>query len=472
MSSEWSTSSLDLHLDADLSRRHGRSQRLAAAVRAAIETGRLPPGARMPSTRSMAQDLQVARGTVTSAYEQLATAGYLEVVHGSGTRVADLRARPDAREEGTPPAAGPAPRWNLRPGLPDVTLFPRTAWVTATQRVLREAPAEALDYGDPRGRPELRAALAHYLGRARGVVAQPERIVVCHGYTQALGLLAKVVAGLKTPTMAFEDPSYPLFREIVRTAGLATVSAEVDEEGLRVDSIGPARAVVVTPMHQYPLGVALSRARREQLIAWARAADGVVIEDDYDGEFQFHPKPSGALQALDPERVVYAGTTSKTLAPGLRLAWLVLPRDWVEPVAVAKRIADQHSAALGQMVLAQLISSGAYDRHIRRCRTRYRDRRQRLAAILAEKAPSTEIVGRSAGLHALVRWSPEGPTEREVLQAARRESLALSALGDYWAAEGPHAPGLVVGYATPPQHGYTGALEALTRALDRAFGRR
>ncbi|WP_035850945.1 MocR-like pyridoxine biosynthesis transcription factor PdxR [Kitasatospora azatica] len=471
MSTEWSTASLDLHLELDLSRRHGRADRLVAAIREAIDAGRLLPGGKMPSTRSMALQLEVARGTVASAYEQLVVAGYLEVSHGSGTRVAPLRSRSeDARTSSGPAAAGsPAPSWNLRPGLPDVTLFPRTAWVAATQRVLREAPAEALDYGDPRGRPELRLALANYLGRARGVVAHPDRIVVCHGFTQALGLLAKVIADRKAPTMTFEDPSYPLFREIVRTAGLSTLTAEVDDQGLRPETLGPSSAVLVTPIHQYPLGAELSARRRQELIAWAREADAVIIEDDYDGEFQFHRKPTGALQALDPGRVVYAGTTSKTLAPGLRLSWLVLPPDWVEPVAVAKRNADQHSAALGQMVLAQLITSGAYDRHIRRCRAQYRERRARLAEVLADHVPQVELVGPSAGLHALVRWAEDGPSERDMLLAAKRESLALSTLGPYWATPGPHQPGLVLGYASPPQHGYAGALAALTRAFGRVF---
>jgi GntR family transcriptional regulator/MocR family aminotransferase len=473
MSIEWSTASLDLQLELNLRQRYGRSDRLAAAIRAAIDAGRLLPGTRLPSTRSVAQDLGLARGTVTSAYQQLAAEGYLEAAHGSGTRVVEFRKE---GERGTveesrgepPPFLATAPRWNLLPGLPDVTLFPRTAWVTATQRVLREAPAQALDYGDPRGRPELRAALAKYLGRARGVITQPDRIVICHGYTQALGLIAKVLADQGVPALTFEEPSYPLFRDIARNAGLRTRSAVVDEHGVRVDAIDTA-TVVVTPIHQYPLGIALSAERRRDLVSWARATDAVIVEDDYDGEFQYQRHQTGALQALDPARVIYAGTTSKTLAPGLRLAWLALPPDWVEPVAAAKRRADQHSAALGQMVLAELISSGAYDRHIRRCRVKYRDRRDRLTGALAQSLPQAELLGENAGLHAVVRWGFDGPSERSVLAAARQESLAVSALGEYWAESGAHQPGLVVGFATPAQHGYAGALDALTRTLARAF---
>jgi GntR family transcriptional regulator/MocR family aminotransferase len=459
---------LDLQLDLDLHRRHGRSEELAAALRRAIDSGRLRPGTRLPSTRGVAQELGLARGTVTSAYRRLVLEGRLEAEQGSGTRVTLPRSAVSPDTSAGPGTRNPW-RWNLRPAMPDVTLFPRTAWVRATQRVLREASAEALDYGDPRGRPELRQALADYLGRARGVVTRPDRIVVCHGFTQAIGLLARVLAGHGAGRLAIEDPSYPLFREIIRMAELTAHPVEVDEHGLRPELLD-AEAVLVTPIHQYPLGVSLSEERRGQLLAWARATDSVIVEDDYDGEFQYGRRRIGTLQALEPSRVIYAGTTSKTLAPGLRLAWLVLPPDWVEPVTAAKRIADQHSAALTQMVLAELITSGAYDRHVRHCRSHYRRRREQLGAALAQGVPQVRLLGENAGLHAVVHWSQDGPSEREVLHAARHESLAVSGLGEYCVVPGSRPPGLVVGYATPPRHGYAGALESLTRTLRRAFG--
>lgn len=461
------THPLDLHLDLDLRGRRGRSEQLVGALRRAIETGRLPPGTRLPSTRSAAADLGVARGTVVSAYHRLIAEGHLEAVQGSGTRVT----RPSGPESEEPgPSLGTRGPWqyNLRPGMPDVTLFPRTAWVKSTQRVLNTAPAEALDYGDPRGRPELRRALAAYLGRSRGVVTRPDRIVICHGFTQALGLIATVLAEQGVGVVSVEDPSYPHFREVLRLAGLTTHAVDVDDDGLRPEGLR-GRAAVVTPIHQYPLGVTMSAERRKALVGWAEAVDAVIVEDDYDGEFQYGGNRVGALQALAPHRVIYAGTTSKTLAPGLRLAWLAVPADWVERITSAKRIADQHTAALTQMIVADLLLSGAYDRHIRQCRDGYRSRRDQLSKALARHVPAAWLVGENAGLHTLIRWSPDGPGEREVLRAARTESLALAGLGGYWGTPGPHPSGLVVGYATPPRHAYTGALNALIRALARCF---
>ncbi|MFD4374292.1 PLP-dependent aminotransferase family protein [Streptomyces sp. NPDC058486] len=469
MTAETHVHSLDLQLDITLPHRRGRSDQLTSALRQAIESGRLPPGARLPSTRGVASDLGLARGTVISAYQRLVAEGLLETAHGSGTRVASAPPRAAAPSAARQPGDGAAAwRWDLRPGLPDMTLFPRVAWVRSTQRVLVKAPAGALDYGDPRGQPELRRALADYLGRSRGVVTHPDRIIVCHGFTQALGLVAGVLAERGVGTVSVEDPCYPLFREVVRLAGLRAHPVGVDGRGLLPSGLRGG-AVVVTPIHQYPLGAALAEDRRRELVAWAEKAGAVIVEDDYDGEFQYGRRRLGALQALAPHRVLYAGTTSKTLAPGLRLAWLAVPPAWVEPITAAKRVADQHSAALTQMIFTDLLRSGTYDRHIRKCRNHYRERRDRLGAMLAREAPSARLVGEDAGLHTLVRWDADGPSERDVLLAARRESLALTGLSPYWGTPGPHPPGLVVGYGTPPQHGYAGALAALARTLRRGF---
>ncbi|MFG3157856.1 PLP-dependent aminotransferase family protein [Streptomyces sp. NPDC048219] len=462
------TASPDLHLDLDLRFRRGRGEQLVAALRQAIETGRLRPGTRLPSTRGAALDLGIARGTVVSAYHHLTAEGYLETVQGSGTRVARSPAPRAVSERGPDPGSRNPWRHNLRPGMPDVTLFPRAAWIKSTQRVLNTAPAQALDYGDPRGRPELRRALAEYLGRSRGVVTHPDRIVICHGFTQALGLIATVLAEQGVGTVSVENPSYPHFRDVIRLAGLHTHPVDVDGDGLLPGDLR-GRAAVVTPIHQYPLGVTLSAERRRALVSWAEAADAVIVEDDYDGEFQYGRHRVGALQAMAPHRVIYAGTTSKTLAPGLRLAWLAVPADWVERIANAKRMADQHSAALTQMVVADLLLSGAYDQHIRQCRDHYRMRRDQLSTGLAAHVPGARLMGENAGLHALIRWSPDGPAEREVLRAARTQSLGLAGLGSYWAGPGPNPPGLVVGYATPPRHAYTEALDTLLSLLARCF---
>ncbi|WP_340557185.1 MocR-like pyridoxine biosynthesis transcription factor PdxR [Streptomyces sp. GSL17-111] len=463
---------LDLHLDLDLRQRRGRREQLAAALRRAIESGRLPPGARLPSTRSVAVEFGIARGTVVAAYHLLIAEGHLETVQGSGTRVVGP-ARPTPRHVRRP-ASSPEPRtpwrYTFRPGMPDVTLFPRGAWTRSTQHVLKTVPAEALGYGDPRGRIELRQALADYLARSRGVSTHPERIVICHGFTQALGLIATVLAEHGVAGVSVENPCYPLFRDVIQLAGLDVHPVDVDRDGLLPGDLRGG-AAVVTPIHQYPSGVNLSAERRRALIDWARDTDAVIVEDDYDSEFQYGRQRVGTLQPMAPDRVVYAGTTSKTLAPGVRLSWLVVPPDWVERITTAKRVADRHTAALTQMVLADLLLSGAYDRHVRQCRDHYRRRRDQLGRALAEHAPTAWLAGESAGLHALIRWSPDGPGEDEVIRAARRESVLVVGLGDYWGTPGPHAPGLVIGYGTPPRHAFTGALEALSRVLARCFGR-
>ena len=308
-----------------------------------------------------------------------------------------------------------------------------------------------LGYRDLRGRPELRAALAAYLGRARGVVADPDRIVVCAGFNEGLALL---LAALPGRALAMEDPCLHFHRAIVRAAGREIVPMAVDEHGALPADPPTPDAALLTPAHQFPLGATLAPERRAAFVGWARERGTVVIEDDYDGEFRYDRQPAGALQGLDPEHVVYAGTASKTLAPGLRLAWLVLPAALVEPVLEAKtRIGG--TTVLEQLALAELISSGALDRHVRRMRARYRQRRDALLALLGDRRTR----GIAAGLHLVV----DVEDEDAVVAAGAREGVALQGLGRFWHDTGP--PGLVIGYAAPPEHAYGAALEALGRAL-------
>ena len=470
MAAGWTTSGLDLFLRAapDAGRRDG----LERALREAVRTGRLAPGTRLPASRGLARDLGVSRGTVTHAYAQLVAEGYLVGRHGSGTYVADRPAPAAAGRPARPravPRPADRPRHDLRPGTPDLTTFPRAAWLAATRRVLNAAPAEAFGAADSAGRPELRAALAGYLGRTRGVVTGPDHIVICNGYAQAVTLLCHVVAGGgRHGAFAFEDPSLPKLPAAARRAGLAAPAVPVDDEGARVGDLR-ADALVVTPAHQYPLGVTLSAARRGELIDWTRETGGILVEDDYDGEFRYDRQPVGALQGLAPERVVYAGTASKTLCPGLRLAWLVLPGHLVGPVSRAKAELDRYAPALGQLVLADLISSGGYDRHIRRCRIRYRRRRDKLVAALAAHAPHRALTGIEAGLHAVLPL-PDGDAERAARARARRAGLAVDGLADYYADAVPPRSGLVIGYGTPPEHGFAPAVEALLGALDGPEG--
>ena len=470
MSDFWATFGVDLHLDLDPAT--GRRSGLERALRDAVRSGRLAPGARLPSTRALATELSLSRGTVSAAYDQLIAEGYLAARRGSGTEVVDLAQRPAAV---APQDARPVtPKHNLRPGTPDITSFPAAAWLSSMRRALNTAPASVFGYGDVRGRIELRTALAEYVGRARGVLATPEQIVVTSGYVQALALLAGVLHKAGTHTIAMEDPGLPFHREVVTNAGPAVVALPVDDHGARADLLAARplrdiRAVVVTPAHQYPTGGTLHPARRRTLTDWARTTDGLIIEDDYDGEFRYDRQPVGALQGTAPDHVAYVGTASKTLGPGVRLAWLVLPRHLVEPLTKAKLYADYQTEAIGQLALADLITSHAYDRHIRACRLRYRRRRDllldRLESRPANPAPGYSLHGIAAGLHALIGLPSTGPNEDEIVARAAEHDLALEGLSSHWHGTGPRTQGLIVGYGTPSERAYPAALDALAHVL-------
>ncbi|MFF1306856.1 PLP-dependent aminotransferase family protein [Streptomyces sp. NPDC058307] len=443
---------MDLHLD--IGSPDGRRAGLERALRDAVRDGRLAPGARLPATRRLAEELGVSRGTVKAAYDQLIAEGYLTARQGSGTVVALLPAAEAGPSKGG--AHTRAPLFDLRPGSPDVGAFPAAAWLRAVRRAVAAAPVSAYDYGDPLGRIELRVALAEYLGRARGVVASPERIVVTSGAVQGLALLTRVLEG---GVVAMEDPGLPFHREVVRRAGGRVVPVPVDERGVEVDALGDPAAVVVTPAHQYPTGVTLHPSRRRALTDWAHARGALVVEDDYDGEFRYDRQPVGALQGMAPGQVVYLGTASKTLGPALRLGWMVLPPHLVGLVADAKLHSDHSTETLGQLALAELIRTHAYDGHVRACRLRYRRRRDRLVERLGAR---WRVRGIAAGLHALV----EVGDEAAVLERAAAEGLAVGSLREHWHAAGPGREGLVVGYGTPREGAYPKALEALVRALE------
>ncbi|MFF4145633.1 PLP-dependent aminotransferase family protein [Streptomyces sp. NPDC001698] len=447
----WSGAGLDLHLEPDAAT--GRRAGLEKALRDAVRDGRLSPGTRLPATRRLAAELGVSRGTAKAAYDQLVAEGYLTARQGSGTRVAALPAV-DAQEPGAA-ARARAPRFDLRPGSPDVGTFPAAAWLRALRRAIATAPSLTYDYGDPRGRIELRTALSGYLGRARGVIAPPERIVITSGYVQGLALLTRVLDGAE---VAMEDPGLPFHREVVRRAGGSVAPVRVDERGVCAQDLGEQRAVVVTPAHQYPTGVTLHPERRHALTDWARARGGLIVEDDYDGEFRYDRQPVGALQGMAPGQVAYLGTASKTLGPALRLGWMVLPPHLVDAVAEAKLHSDHHTETIGQLALAELIDSHAYDRHIRACRLRYRRRRDQLLDRLGPR----RVRGIAAGLHALVDVADEA----ETLSRAEAVGLALGRLADHWHTPAEDRPqGLVVGYGTPRERVYPEALEALAKLL-------
>jgi len=462
MEETWAISSVDLHLELA---GHRIRAGLEAALREAVQAGRLAPGTRLPSSRALAADLGIARNTVAEAYGQLVAEGWLTARQGSGTRVADAAARPAERAAG--PRSSPVPqqgRYDLRAGSPDLSAFPRAGWLSAARKALSAAPSQALGYGDPRGLPELRAVLAGYLARARGVRASPDRIVVCSGFTQGLALLCQVLPGIGVTRIALEEYGRLSPARTLAASGLAPVMLGVDDGGAVLDPAPGAGAMLLTPAHQFPLGSVLSPQRRADAARWAAGTGGLIVEDDYDGEFRYDRQPVGALQALAPEHVVYAGTASKTLAPGLRLGWLVLPARLVDAVTDAKARADAQTSSLEQLTLAEFIASGAYDRNVRRARLNYRRRRDRLIAALGRHVPGVRLTGIAAGLHAVVEL-PRGTPEDQVVARAAARGVAVEGLADYALRDHTRGPALVIGYATPPDHAYTTALARLTAAL-------
>ncbi|TCC50030.1 PLP-dependent aminotransferase family protein [Kribbella capetownensis] len=442
----------DLHLIVD--RSLGVRAGVENALREAIRT--LPPGTRLPSSRALAIDLGVARNTVAEAYSQLVQEGYLTGDRGAGTRTATSPQRPAERPATT---TEPAVVHDLRPGRPDVSNFPVAAWNSATRRVLNTRPREALQYDDARGPAYAREVLAGYLSRARGVRAEPDQIVLCNGARQAVSLLARAAAAQGTKSFAYERPGQPAVPAQLERAGLELRPVEVDHHGAVVGQLGDAGGVVLTPAHQFPTGVSLAPKRRTEVLEWAREAGAIVLEDDYDGEFRYDRQPIGALQGLAPDVVAYAGSASKTLAPGLRLGWLVLPPRLVEPVVEEKTWDDRHSDTLTQMTLAALIESGAYDRHVRASRLRYRRRRDELIRALGNYRTS----GIAAGLQVVVDLT--GRDEDAVLRTLAEHEVVTFGMSHFGAGL---PPALVVGYGAPAQHAWGRTLTALVDGLASA----
>ncbi|MGW7044520.1 MocR-like pyridoxine biosynthesis transcription factor PdxR [Streptomyces avermitilis] len=463
MAKTWATlgaDGVDLHVEPTGS---GLRKGLTQALREAVRSGRLAPGTRLPSSRTLAADLGVARNTVADAYADLVAEGWLTARQGSGTRVAERTVVAPAGAAPRRRARG-RPAYDLVPGTPDLASFPRAQWLKAARRALDAAPYDALGYGDPRGRVELRTALAGYLSRARGVRADPERVVVCAGFSHGLRVLGAVLRARGVRTVAVESYGLDVHGDLLAAAGLRTRPLPFDELGTDTGEVSGVGAVLLTPAHQFPMGVPLHPDRRAAVVDWARRTGGLVLEDDYDGEFRYDRQPVGALQGLDPDHVVYLGTASKSLAPGLRLAWMVLPPGAAEEAAAAKGGVDT-CGVLDQLTLAEFITSGAYDRHVRAARLRYRRRRDALVSALASRAPEVEVTGIAAGLHAVLRLPPG--TEQSVVRAAAWQGLAVHGLTRYRHTESTAPPldALVVGYGTPPDHAWAGALDALCEAL-------
>jgi GntR family transcriptional regulator / MocR family aminotransferase len=426
--------------------RHGEQpmyEQIERSLREAIRDARLPAGSRLPSSRALAAELGISRGVITAAYEQLTAEGYLKSRQGAPVRVAD-GVRAHAPRSPAPPLE-PKLAYDFTPGLPDLAGFPRDRWLRSVRAAWRETPLDAVGYGDPRGVAELRDALAAYLGRVRGAAPDPEHLIICTGFRQGFSLTCRWLRANGIEQVALEEPGWHAQRLIVEEAGLTVTPVPVDHEGIDVSALQStgADAVVVTPAHQFPTGARLSARRRAALIEWADRGDRLIIEDDYDAELC--PERVGALQGIAPDRVLYIGSASKRLAPGMRLGWM-LPPSWLSWALIgAKAIEDAGSEVAGQLALADFIERGELERHLRRMRLRYRQRRAHLVAALAASLPGWRPSAADGGLHVSVVL-PGETDEPALLAAAARRGVGIEGLSLH-SYTGDSPPGLVLGHA-------------------------
>jgi GntR family transcriptional regulator / MocR family aminotransferase len=441
MAVEWSGLSPELMVPLD--RSLPLRKQVEAALREAIQAGRLRHGERLPSSRELARNLGISRGLVQDCYAQLQAEGYLSTRVGSATRVAMVAEAPPALVE---TVREPPLRVDFASGVPDLASFPRADWVWAMREACRVAPNAMFDYGDPRGSLVLRTVLAAYLQRVRGAVADPARMVICTGFSQGLVLVLRALAERGITRIAFEDPGYAETSVAAcAVAGATAVPIPVDQDGIDVKALtdSDVRAVVLTPAHQWPTGVVLAPERRQALVEWAMANDATIIEDDYDAEFRYDRDPVGAMQGLAPDRVVALGTVSKSLAPAVRLGWVVCPPALAEAIAEQKAFSDRGSPGLDQLTLATLIESGRFDRHLRRMRGVYSARRAALVDALSQH--DIALTGLSAGFHAVAHLRPD-TDEQALVAAARAKSVGLYGMSLQRADHAVTPPQLVLGF--------------------------
>jgi len=452
------------------------------AIRTRIASGALAAGTRLPPTRALANDLGVSRTTVLQAYEQLAAEGFIVGRTGSGSyvspsataeikpraarepastrrrallsrfaeRLEERRSRPlySSYVSEQPPVA-----YDFRYGRPSITDFPVRAWQRCLGRRTRSASVRAHDYGHPQGSPALRSALAGYLSRARGVAVDPAALLIVTGSQQGLDLAARVLLD-PGDTAVVEEPGYEGARRAFEAAGAKLAFVTCDDDGLRSEDLAGtaprARIAHVTPSHHYPLGGIMTYGRRVALLAWARQAGAYLLEDDYDGEYRFGSRPIEALKALDAEdRVIYLGTFSKVMYPALRVGYLALPDALVEAFTRGKLVADGGGPTLEQDALADFIASGEFERHIRRSRKRYAERRAVLLEALSKRlGDRVEVCGAEAGLHVVVRVRDENtPTSREIARRAREVGVGIYPVDPYYERP-PRRPAFVIGYGS------------------------
>ncbi|MFD0969263.1 MocR-like pyridoxine biosynthesis transcription factor PdxR [Plantactinospora endophytica] len=445
--------------------------RLTRALRAAIRDGRLGTGAAVPPSRALAEELACSRWVVTEAYGQLIAEGYLAARVGSATRVSWSPETIPARRATSGPTQPPV-RYDLAPGLPDLRAFPRRRWAEAVHAVTGSAGRYDLGPPDPAGHPGLRGTVAEYLRRSRGAEAQPGSVVVCAGITDGLFRICRALRAEGIAEVAVEDPGWGRLRDAVTSAGLRIHPVPVDREGVRVAELaraGGPRAVVVGAAHQFPTGAMLSPARRAELVRWARAVDGYVVEDDYDAEFRYDRRPIAVMQGLDPRRVFLVGSVSKTLSPALGLGWLVAPPARLPALMAANAVAAP-PPVLDQLALATFVDRGWYDTHLRAARRRFRTRRDVLVRELAARVPQSRVAGTAAGLHILLHL-PDGTDTDTVVTAAAGSGLRLVDLDAYRSGRsGP--PALVLGYGNITDAEIPPAVALLRKALEAPRSRR
>lgn len=438
-------------------------------VRAAIRERRLRPGVRLPATRRLAIDLGISRGVVVEAYGELLVQGYLVAEGRASPRVASMRsgiADAAAQAEERPPRSY---RFDMAPEVPDMGMFPRREWLRSLRFALETAPDQSLDYGDPRGAPELRAALADYLGRTRGVVTDPDCVVVCQGSIQAIDLACRALAAHGALRMAVEDPCAHGIRYSCRYAGLEAISTTVEDETARVEEIIAAApdAAIVSPVHQFPTGAVLPAAGRRRLLRWLESAAGALIEDDYDAEYCYTGNVAPALQGSARDRVIYVGSASKALTPAIRLGWAVFPARLAKTAGELKEALDGGSPAVEQIALAHMIGHSVYERHVRRVRVEYRRRRHAMLDALAHRLPGARVSGADAGLHFAMRLSAS-VDRAAVERRANARRIRLRAMESFMAQRPTLASTLLIGYGRLPAAAAGAAVEALADVLQAA----
>jgi GntR family transcriptional regulator/MocR family aminotransferase len=461
----------ELLLALDRSSRVTLHSQIEAQLRESIRSGRLPAGTELPSTRLLAKELGISRGVVVESYAQLQAEGYVSIGQRSKTVVVEGGASKSSEAPEAPTGEVPTLRWDFHPGFPDLDGFPRAGWARALRVAIKDLPGHRLAYGDLRGDVTARRTLAGHLARTRAAIADPERLLIVQGVQHGLRLVCEALRAQGASRIGVEDPSLPTHSLVIRDAGLEPVPIPVDGDGMQVERLEGAKvdAALLTPAHQFPLGSVLAPERRKTVVEWAQRSGGFVIEDDYDAEYRYDREPVGALQGLAPEQVIYAGSTSKILAPGLRVGWLLLPERLYAPTLDRKAYGGGISPIFAQLTLAEFIETETLYRHMRSMRRRYRKRRDAIVKALEEEMPETRPTGIAAGLHVLAMLPP-GADENAIEAAARERGVGVHPLGWHRSVPVPEEPGLILGYASQAETAIARGVRELALAFAASRG--